>query len=126
MSMAKMGLPNMAISACYAGPLLSKKQMSLTLHGLKSTALNDSFLLDMVLGLGISATYNVWVTGETYELELAPTIVVSSIGLMVVLVSAIVISWLNHYKIEKWIGLTWIGIYFITTAFCIFMEIRES
>ena len=80
----------------------------------------------MVLGLGIAATYNVWVTGENYELELAPTIMVSSVGLMLVLVTAFIIVHFNRYKIDKWIGLTWIGIYFITTALSIFIEVRQE
>ncbi|KAI8579591.1 hypothetical protein K450DRAFT_241738 [Umbelopsis ramanniana AG] len=102
-SMAKMGLPNMAISACYAGPLLN-----------------------LVLGLGCAATYRVWVTGETYELELAPTIIISSIGLLLVLMTAIVVTYFNHYRIDKWIGMMWIGIYIITTSFSIFMEVQKE
>ncbi|KAH8555752.1 Sodium/calcium exchanger protein-domain-containing protein [Umbelopsis sp. PMI_123] len=103
MSMAKMGLPNMAMSACYAGPLLN-----------------------LVLGLGIAASYRVWVTGEIYELELAPTIIVSSIGLLLVLVTAIVVTYLNNYRIDKWIGIMWISIYFIATSLSIFMEVSEE
>ncbi|KAI9010859.1 hypothetical protein CLU79DRAFT_891196 [Phycomyces nitens] len=63
-AIAKMGLPTMAISACYAGPLLN-----------------------MVLGVGISATYQTWKTGRPYALDIEPTIVVSSAGLMIVLLS---------------------------------------
>lgn len=79
-----------------------------------------------MLGLGIAATYSVWVTGENYELELAPTIMVSSVGLMLVLVTAFIIAHFNSYKIDKWIGLTWIGIYCITTALSIFIEVRQE
>ncbi|CAM0136688.1 unnamed protein product [Umbelopsis sp. WA50703] len=103
MSMAKMGLPNMAITACYAGPLLN-----------------------LVLGLGISATYNVWVTGESYALEVGPTIIVSSVGLLLVLLSAIVITYFNHYKIEEWIGWTWISFYAFITVINIILEFRKS
>ncbi|KAG2187793.1 hypothetical protein INT44_005483 [Umbelopsis vinacea] len=112
MSMAKMGLPNMAISACYAGPLLK--------------ANHDRRIADMVLGLGCAATYRVWVTGETYELELAPTIVISSIGLLLVLITTIVVTYFNHYKIDRWIGMMWIGIYIVTTSFSIFMEVQKE
>ncbi|KAG2180898.1 hypothetical protein INT43_008478 [Umbelopsis isabellina] len=102
MSMAKMGLPNMAITACYAGPLLN-----------------------LVLGLGISATYNVWVTGESYSLEVGPTIIVSSVGLMMVLLSAIIITYFNRYKIEGWIGWTWISFYVLITVINIILEIKK-
>ncbi|KAG2237086.1 hypothetical protein INT48_004587 [Thamnidium elegans] len=57
-AIAKMGFPTMAISACYAGPLLN-----------------------MVLGVGVSSLYQFWKTGQAYQLDIAPTIIVSSIGL---------------------------------------------
>lgn len=79
-----------------------------------------------MLGLGIAATYRVWVTGETYELELAPTIMVSSVGLLLVLMTAIVVTYFNHYRIDRWIGMMWIGIYIITTSFSIFMEVQKE
>jgi sodium/potassium/calcium exchanger 6 len=82
--------------------------------------------IDLVLGLGIAASYRVWVTGEIYELELAPTIIVSSIGLLLVLVTAIVVTYLNNYRIDKWIGIMWISIYFIATSLSIFMEVSEE
>lgn len=45
---------------------------------------------------------------------------------MIVLITAIVIAHFNHYKIDKRIGLTWIGIYCITTALSIFMELQQE
>jgi solute carrier family 24 (sodium/potassium/calcium exchanger), member 6 len=80
----------------------------------------------MVLGLGCAATYRVWVTGETYELELAPTIIVSSMGLFLVLITAIVVTYFNNYRIDRWIGVMWIGIYIVTTSCSIFMEVRKE
>ncbi|KAG1455305.1 hypothetical protein G6F46_008203 [Rhizopus delemar] len=67
-AIAKMGFPTMAISACYAGPLLN-----------------------MVLGVGISSTYQAWITGKPYELDIAPTILISSCGLITVLLSTLIV-----------------------------------
>ncbi|KAI8376246.1 Sodium/calcium exchanger protein-domain-containing protein [Radiomyces spectabilis] len=87
-AIAKMGFPTMAISACYAGPLLN-----------------------MVLGVGISSTYQTWLTGKPYELEIAPTILISSTGLIVVLLSTLIVVNMNGYHITEGLGWWMIIIY---------------
>ncbi|KAI9306990.1 hypothetical protein BJ944DRAFT_238252 [Cunninghamella echinulata] len=80
-AIARMGFPTMAISACYAGPLLN-----------------------MVLGVGISSTYQTLISGEPYKLDIAPTILVSSGGLITVLLSTLIVVNLNGYRINKELG----------------------
>ncbi|KAI9315457.1 Sodium/calcium exchanger protein-domain-containing protein [Dichotomocladium elegans] len=87
-AIAKMGFPTMAISACYAGPLLN-----------------------MVLGVGISSTYQILKTGGPYKLDIAPTILVSSTGLITVLLSTLVVVNLNGYCINKQLGWWMIIVY---------------
>ncbi|KAK4513095.1 DNA polymerase delta small subunit Cdc1 [Mucor velutinosus] len=80
-AIAKMGFPTMAISACYAGPLLN-----------------------MVLGVGISSLYQFWRTGASYKLDIAPTIIISSAGLLTVLMSTLIAVSINGYRITKQLG----------------------
>ncbi|KAI8364672.1 Sodium/calcium exchanger protein-domain-containing protein [Radiomyces spectabilis] len=89
-AIAKMGFPTMAISACYAGPLLN-----------------------MVLGVGISSTYQTWTTGQSYTLDIAPTILVSCSGLIVVLISTLVVVSSNNYHINGSLGWWMIFVYFV-------------
>ncbi|KAI8353617.1 Sodium/calcium exchanger protein-domain-containing protein [Choanephora cucurbitarum] len=89
-AIARMGLPTMAISACYAGPLLN-----------------------MVLGVGISSTYQTWITGKPYELAIAPTILISSFGLITVLLSTLIVVNINGYHITKELG-WWMIIVYVT------------
>ncbi|RCH87735.1 hypothetical protein CU098_004468, partial [Rhizopus stolonifer] len=77
-AIAKMGFPTMAISACYAGPLLN-----------------------MVLGVGVSSLYQNIKLGTAYQLEIAPTILVSAFGLITVLMSTLVLVNINGYKITS-------------------------
>ncbi|KAI9283200.1 Sodium/calcium exchanger protein-domain-containing protein [Sporodiniella umbellata] len=100
-AIAKMGFPTMAISACYAGPLLN-----------------------MVLGVGISSSYQSWITGKPYELDIAPTILVSSCGLITVLVSTLVVVNINGYRINKNLGWWMIFVYIACCIINILLEFR--
>ncbi|KAG2195014.1 Sodium/calcium exchanger protein-domain-containing protein [Mucor mucedo] len=98
-AIAKMGFPTMAISACYAGPLLN-----------------------MVLGVGISSTYQTWITGKPYELDIAPTILISSAGLITVLLSTLIVVNINGYHINKELGWWMIIVYSTCTIVNILLE----
>ncbi|KAF1807671.1 Sodium/calcium exchanger protein-domain-containing protein [Mucor lusitanicus] len=98
-AIAKMGFPTMAISACYAGPLLN-----------------------MVLGVGISSTYQTWVTGKPYELDIAPTILISSAGLITVLLSTLIVVNINGYHINSGLGWWMIIVYLTCTVVNVLIE----
>ncbi|ORX50135.1 hypothetical protein DM01DRAFT_1337810 [Hesseltinella vesiculosa] len=98
-AIAKMGFPTMAISACYAGPLLN-----------------------MVLGVGISSAYQTILTGAPYKLDIAPTILVSSCGLIVVLLSTLIVVNLNGYCMNKELGWWMISVYIVCCLFDVLLE----
>ncbi|KAI8089294.1 Sodium/calcium exchanger protein-domain-containing protein [Halteromyces radiatus] len=88
-AIAKMGFPTMAISACYAGPLLN-----------------------MVLGVGVSSTYQIWkARGQPYSLAIPPTIFVSSAGLLTVLLSTLFVVNMNGFHVNKQLGYWTISVY---------------
>ncbi|CEP14885.1 hypothetical protein [Parasitella parasitica] len=98
-AIAKMGFPTMAISACYAGPLLN-----------------------MVLGVGISSSYQLWKTGGSYRLDIAPTIIVSSVGLLTVLMSTLVAVSVNRYRVTKQLGWWMVTVYCVCSAINLLLE----
>ncbi|KAI7869342.1 Sodium/calcium exchanger protein-domain-containing protein [Spinellus fusiger] len=98
-AIAKMGFPTMAISACYAGPLLN-----------------------MVLGVGVSSTYQAWKTHRPYPLTIAPAIVVSSAGLMVVLTSTLLVAVYNNYQINQYLGWWMIFVYCLCCCIGLLLE----
>ncbi|ORZ07190.1 Sodium/calcium exchanger protein-domain-containing protein [Absidia repens] len=88
-AIAKMGFPTMAISACYAGPLLN-----------------------MVLGVGVSSTYQIWKShGHPYPLVIPPTILVSAGGLLTVLLSTLFVVNMNGFHVNKQLGYWTISVY---------------
>ncbi|KAF1805981.1 Sodium/calcium exchanger protein-domain-containing protein [Mucor lusitanicus] len=98
-AIAKMGFPTMAISACYAGPLLN-----------------------MVLGVGISSLYQFWKTGASYKLDIAPTIIISSVGLLTVLSSTLIAVSINGYRITKQLGWWMVAVYLVCLAVNLVLE----
>ncbi|KAH8556510.1 Sodium/calcium exchanger protein-domain-containing protein [Umbelopsis sp. PMI_123] len=101
-TMARMGYPMMAISACFGGPMLN-----------------------LLLGIGISATYVTTQRNEPYAIEVGPTIAVSSIGLLVILVSSLILVPLNKYRMSRAFGYAWIAIYVICTTINVLIEVSH-
>ncbi|CAO3598482.1 unnamed protein product [Absidia cylindrospora] len=100
-TMARMGYPLMAMSACFGGPMLN-----------------------ILLGIGIGATYVTGQRQEPYPIAVSSTIIVSSIGLLVVLISALVLVPLNGYRMSRLFGYSWMGIYLIIMIINLVVEFR--
>ncbi|KAK4514547.1 PHO85 cyclin-5 [Mucor velutinosus] len=101
-TMARMGYPLMAMSACFGGPMLN-----------------------IMLGVGIGATFVTSQRNEPYSIDVSKTIVVSSIGLLVVLISSLILVPLNGYRMSRRFGYSWIAIYLVCTAINLYIEISS-
>ncbi|RCH79066.1 hypothetical protein CU098_003020 [Rhizopus stolonifer] len=101
-TMAKMGYPLMAMSACFGGPMLN-----------------------IMLGVGIGATYVTSQRNEPYTIYVSKTIVVSSIGLLIVLISSLILVPFNGFRMSRGFGYSWIAIYLICTAINLYIEIQS-
>lgn len=67
-----------------------------------------------MLGIGIGATYVTCQRQEPYPINVSNTILVSSVGLLIVLISSLVLVPLNGYRMSKAFGYAWIAIYLAT------------
>lgn len=65
----------------------------------------------MVLGVGISSTYQVWKLGRPYELNISPSILTSALGLIIVLLSTLIVVYTNGYRVTSQLGIWMISIY---------------
>ncbi|KAF9577689.1 hypothetical protein BGW38_006937, partial [Lunasporangiospora selenospora] len=99
-TIAKMGFPRMAFSACFGGPLLN-----------------------MLLGVGISGTYMTVKTGKPIPLQISPTLFVSLTGVLFTLMMSIIIVPRNGYMMNKNWGLFLLGMYMVCTTINIVIEI---
>ncbi|ORX47006.1 hypothetical protein DM01DRAFT_1327357 [Hesseltinella vesiculosa] len=101
-TMARLGYPLMAMSACFGGPLLN-----------------------ILLGIGIGATMVTSRRGEPYEIQMSPTILVSAVSLLIVLLSSMALVPLNGYRMSRKLGYLWISIYLVTMVINLIIELNS-
>eukprot|EP00158_Paraphelidium_tribonemae_P005315 Partr_v1_DN27275_c0_g1_i1_m38577 putative calcium exchanger len=99
-TIAKMGYPNMAIAACFGGPMLN-----------------------ILLGVGVSTFYYNVTHTDSYSLKFTRTLSLSAAGLCVALVSSLIIIPLNSWKGTREYGFFLIGLYFVMMAVNIIIEV---
>lgn len=113
-TVAKLGFPVMALSACFGGPMLN-----------------------ILLGIGISGMYMTIhnatykhkkhpdkpIKYKPYEIEVSTTLVVSGITLLVTLVGLLIVVPLNGWRMDRKIGLGLITLWTLSTVGNVIMEI---
>ncbi|KAK3821445.1 MAG: Sodium/calcium exchanger protein-domain-containing protein [Benniella sp.] len=102
-TIARMGFPRMAFSACFGGPLLN-----------------------MLLGVGISGTYTTLKTGTYIPLEVSPTLFVSLSGVLLTLCAAIIVVPRKGYMMTRGWGWFLLSVYTICTAVNVTIEITSG
>jgi sodium/potassium/calcium exchanger 6 len=113
-TVAKLGYPVMALSACFGGPMLN-----------------------ILLGIGLSGTY-ILVTGahhhqhkhpgselryKSYQIEVGRTLIVTGVTLLVTLVGLLVAVPLNKWVLSKRIGVALIMLWVTTTIVNVALEL---
>ncbi|KAJ1025934.1 hypothetical protein NDA16_002560 [Ustilago loliicola] len=108
-TIARLGHPVMAISACFAGPMLN-----------------------LLLGIGISGTYLLsdgqgqWnhsgVSG-IYPIDFNPTLLVSGLGLLLILIGTLIAVPMNNFELTRPIGVSLIAAYVLIMTVNLLTEI---
>jgi sodium/potassium/calcium exchanger 6 len=113
-TVAKLGYPVMALSACFGGPMLN-----------------------ILLGVGLSGSYIMLMGAEhrhekhpkkglrfhSYHIEVSKTLVVSGITLLITLVGLLVAVPLNKWVLSRKIGWALIGLWTASTIFNVVIEV---
>jgi len=93
-TIAKLGFPVMALSACFGGPMLN-----------------------ILLGVGVSGMLIGWRrNGEGYRVEVSPTLAVSAATLLITLVFLLVSVPANGWKMSRRIGWVMVGLWSVGTV----------
>ena len=113
-TVARLGLPYMAFSACFGGPMLN-----------------------ILLGIGLGGLY-MTVSGankrqhkhpdqpikfKPYHVEVSATLLVSAVALLVTLIGLLVVVPLNKWKMDRRIGWGLIGLWCISTVVNLVVEV---
>ncbi|KAF8935629.1 hypothetical protein BGZ58_004907 [Dissophora ornata] len=102
-TIAKMGFPRMAFSACFGGPLLN-----------------------MLLGVGICGTYVTLKTGADIPLQISPTLLVSSGGVLVTMLAGMVVVPRSGYVLRRWWGFFLVGVYVVCMVTNVILEVKMT
>ncbi|KAF5377342.1 hypothetical protein D9757_008027 [Collybiopsis confluens] len=94
--------PIMGFSACFGGPMLN-----------------------ILLGVGISGSYIVSQTSQPYQLQFGPTLIVSGIGLLALLVMTITVVPLNGYFLTRTWGVFLIACYVTLMTISVVVELKS-
>ncbi|KAJ7773220.1 Sodium/calcium exchanger protein-domain-containing protein [Mycena metata] len=94
--------PIMGFSACFGGPMLN-----------------------ILLGVGISGSYITHNTGEPYSLQFGSTLLVSTIGLLILLAATLVVVPLNGYHLTRTWGIILIASYTLIMAINVVVEVKH-
>jgi sodium/potassium/calcium exchanger 6 len=101
-TIAKMGFPMMALSACFGGPMLN-----------------------ILVGVGISGLVAISSSPKTdgYHVELSHTLIISGVTLFITLLFWLISVPLNDWKLTRTLGLITVLFWFLATAINIIFEL---
>jgi len=91
----------MGFSACFGGPMLN-----------------------ILLGVGISGSYIIHQTSEPYSLHFNTTLIVSTVGLLALLLATMIVVPFNGYFLTRSWGIFLIASYAIIMAINVFVEVH--
>ncbi|KXN89118.1 Putative cation exchanger C3A12.06c [Leucoagaricus sp. SymC.cos] len=94
--------PIMGFSACFGGPMLN-----------------------ILLGIGLSGTWIVHSTHQSYHIKLSTTLLVSAIGLLILLAATLIFVPLNDYYLTKRWGMLLIASYLVIMTINVIVEIKQ-
>ncbi|KIJ67060.1 hypothetical protein HYDPIDRAFT_174314 [Hydnomerulius pinastri MD-312] len=92
--------PIMGFSACFGGPMIN-----------------------ILLGVGISGSYIINKTGTPYHLHFTPTLVTSTVGLLMLLLTTLFVVPMNGYFLSRRWGVFLIGAYVVLMTANLFVEL---
>ncbi|XPT02516.1 hypothetical protein M3J09_011633 [Ascochyta lentis] len=113
-TVARLGFPVMALSACFGGPMLN-----------------------ILLGIGLSGCYMILTKGEhrhekhpsepvhfkPYHIAVSTTLVISGASLLVTLAGLLVAVPVRRWRMDKWIGWGLLGTWCVSTAVNVLVEV---
>ena len=113
-TVARLGFPVMALSACFGGPMLN-----------------------ILLGIGLSGTYMILTKGEhrhekhpnepvhfkPYHIAVSTTLVISGASLLITLAGLLIAVPVRKWRMDKWIGWGLVATWSVSTAANVLVEV---
>jgi sodium/potassium/calcium exchanger 6 len=113
-TVARLGYPVMALSACFGGPMLNIL-LGIGVGGLYMT-LHSKTSISHAVSVSNAAT-------DTYHVTISKTLAISGVTLLVTLVGLLIIVPLNHWRMDRKIGYGLVALWTISTLGNVIAEI---
>lgn len=120
-TVARLGYPVMALSACFGGPMLNillgvgLGGIYMTLHPSSSSSSPSSF--------ASSSSPSVSAISDPYHIAVSKTLLISGGTLLVTLIGLLILVPLNKWKMDRKIGLGLVLLWFVSTVGNVVLEI---
>ena len=82
-------------------------------------------MLNILLGIGVSGSYVIHTTAEPYKLDFSNTLLVSTVGLLLLLITTMIFVPLNNYFLPRKWGVFLICFYVVIMTVNIIVEVLE-
>ncbi|OJD25932.1 hypothetical protein ACJ73_02698 [Blastomyces percursus] len=122
-TVARLGYPVMALSACFGGPMLNillgvgVGGLYMTLHPAKSSSSSVG---------GAVVAHALFASSNTYEIEVSKTLLISGATLLATLVLLLVVVPLNGWWMDRKIGWGLLTLWTVTTVANVVMEVVST
>lgn len=120
-TVARLGYPVMALSACFGGPMLNIL-LGIGIGGLYMT-LNSKQNMSIVASDDISFGVAAAAASRTYKIVISKTLAISGATLLATLVGLLIIVPLNHWKMDRKIGWGLVILWTLSTVGNVIAEI---
>ncbi|OAL70071.1 hypothetical protein A7D00_5600 [Trichophyton violaceum] len=115
-TIARLGYPVMALSACFGGPMLNIL-IGIGVGGLYMT-------LQPIQNMqSASITPAVWATLQPYPIEVSKTLIISAATLMLTLLGLLILVPLNKWRMDRNVGFGLVSLWFISTVINVVLEL---
>ena len=113
-TIARMGYPKMALSACFGGPMLNIL-LGIGLGGMYMTIHNEQHIHHKHPNRPIHY--------KPYELEVSTTLIISGIALLVTLTGLLIFVPLNGWRMDRKIGIGLVALWVVATTGNVIVEV---
>lgn len=124
-TVARLGYPVMALSACFGGPMLNiligigVGGLYMTLHGGSAAHESASDSVSELVRRGVALASR----GETYHLHVSRSLLISGVALLITLVGLLVVVPLNGWRMDRKVGVGLVITWCVSTVINVIVEV---
>ncbi|KAM5471173.1 hypothetical protein MauCBS54593_003512 [Microsporum audouinii] len=114
-TIARLGYPVMALSACFGGPMLNIL-IGIGVGGLYMTLQSEQNMYS-------TSSSNAWATLQPYPISVSKTLIISAATLLITLIGLLIVVPLNKWRMDRNVGFGLVTIWCMSTVINVVLEL---